>query len=76
MLEEFILAVSMTGLPEDMRYIGHFTSCEMANLYVELNYPDAEDTRCLHEKFMYLPDNFNRKVITTHDITGILQNSY
>lgn len=69
MLAEFILAISMTGLPEDMRYIGHFKSCEIAQLYVELNYPDAEDTRCLHEKFMYLPDNFKKKVIDIHEAT-------
>ena len=45
MLAEFILAISISGLPKDMHYIGHFTSCEVANLYAELNYPDAADVR-------------------------------
>jgi hypothetical protein len=69
MLAEFILAISISGLPKDMHYIGHFTSCEVANLYAELNYPDAADVRCLHEKFMVLPDNFKKKVIDIYERT-------
>jgi len=67
MLAEFILAISISGLPKDMQYIGHFSSCSAANLYAELNYPDAVDVRCLHERFMVLPNNFKKKVIVIYD---------
>ena len=67
MIVEFVLVVSVTTPIESFRYVGHFTSCEQAHLYVELNIPDAKATRCLLEDYIYLPDSVKKRTIRIHD---------
>jgi len=67
MIAEFVLVVSVTVPIEHFRYIGHFTSCEQAHLYVELNIPDVKATRCLLEDYIYLPDSVKKRTIRIHD---------
>ena len=67
MIAEFVLAVSLTGLPQDMKYVGHFMSQEQCVEYVDRHYDDKADARCLHEINMYLPKNVKKRVISVHD---------
>tara|TARA_R110000824_G_scaffold395880_1_gene596962 strand:- start:1941 stop:2165 length:225 start_codon:yes stop_codon:yes gene_type:complete len=61
MIAEFVLVVSVTAPIEHFKYIGHFTSCDQAQLYVELNIPAAKATRCLLEDYIYLPKDLKRR---------------
>ena len=61
MIAEFVLVVSVTVPIEHFKYIGHFTSCDQAQLHVELNIPEAKATRCLLEDYIYLPKDLKRR---------------
>jgi len=65
----FVLVVSVTDMPTDIKYIGTFVNCEQAHLYMDLNIPEAKESRCILEQFMYLPDNFQHNYIEVHDGT-------
>lgn len=67
MIAEFVLVVSVAAPMEHFKYIGHFTSCDQAQLYVELNIPDANATRCLLEDYIYLPEDLKKRIINIHD---------
>lgn len=67
MIAEFVLVVSVTVPIDNFKYIGHFLSCDQAQLYVELNIPDAKATRCLLEDYIYLPDSLRKRTIRIHD---------
>ena len=67
MIVEFVLVVSVTAPIDNFKYIGHFTSCDQAQLYVELNIPDANATRCLLEDYIYLPEDLKKRIINIHD---------
>ena len=66
MLAEFVLIVSVSGMPTDLQYVGHFVNCKQAHQHMELNIPEAKESRCLLEKYMYLPTNFKKRIITIH----------
>tara|TARA_R110002110_G_scaffold86172_3_gene224943 strand:- start:3438 stop:3674 length:237 start_codon:yes stop_codon:yes gene_type:complete len=63
----FVLVVSVVTMPTDFKYIGHFTSCDQADLYIELHIPDKVESRCLLEDYIYLPTDIKKRVITIHD---------
>tara|TARA_R110000822_G_scaffold52925_1_gene136730 strand:- start:16810 stop:17046 length:237 start_codon:yes stop_codon:yes gene_type:complete len=63
----FVLVVSVVTMPTDFKYIGHFTSCDQADLYMELHIPDKVESRCLLEDYIYLPTDIKKRVITIHD---------
>lgn len=67
MIAEFVLVVSVAAPMEHFKYIGHFTSCDQAQLYVELNIPEANATRCLLEDYIYLPEDLKKRIINIHD---------
>ena len=67
MIVEFVLVVSVTAPIDNFKYIGHFTSCDQAQLYVELNIPEAKSTRCLLEDYIYLPEDLKKRIINIHD---------
>ena len=67
MIAEFVLVVSVAAQMEHFKYIGHFTNCDQAQLYVELNIPDANATRCLLEDYIYLPEDLKKRIINIHD---------
>ena len=67
MIAEFVLVVSVTAPIEHFKYIGHFTSCDQADLYMELHIPDKVESRCLLEDYIYLPTDTKKRVITIHD---------
>ena len=67
MIVEFVLVVSVTAPIDNFKYIGHFTSCDQAQLYVELNIPEAKATRCLLEDYIYLPEDLKKRIINIHD---------
>jgi len=66
MIAEFVLVVSVTAPIENFKYIGHFTSCDQAQFYVELNIPEATATRCLMEDYIYLPEDIKKRTINIH----------
>jgi len=70
MLAKFVLVVSVVSMPTDFKYIGHFVDCDQADLYMELNIPDKVESRCLLEEYIYLPDNFKKRVIHLRDSKG------
>lgn len=73
MLANFVLVVSVVTMPTDFKYIGHFVSCDQADLYMELNIPDKVESRCLLEEYIYLPTDMKKRVITIHDgVKGFL----
>jgi len=67
MIAEFVLVVSVAAPMEHFKYIGHFTSCDQAQFYVELNIPEATATRCLMEDYIYLPEDLKKRTINIHD---------
>ena len=67
MIAEFVLVVSVAAPIDNFKYIGHFTSCDQAQLYVELNIPEAKSTRCLLEDYIYLPEDLKKRIINIHD---------
>jgi len=67
MVVEFVLVVSVTAPIDNFKYIGHFTSCDQAQLYVELSIPEAKATRCLLEDYIYLPEDLKKRIINIHD---------
>jgi hypothetical protein len=67
MIAEFVLVVSITSPIDNWLYKGHFVSCEQAQMYVELNIPEAKATRCLLEDYIYLPEDLKKRTINIHD---------
>lgn len=67
MIAEFVLIVSMSAIPTDLKYVGNFVDCKSAQEYLRLNLPDVKESRCLLQKYMYLPDNFKKRIITIDD---------
>ena len=67
MIAEFVLVVSVTAPIEHFKYIGHFTSCDQAQFYVELNILEAKATRCLMEDYIYLPEDVKKRTINIHN---------
>lgn len=59
------LSVGTGGAPTSIpQYVGHFPNCERANHYAEIVFPDAERTTCLHQDYINLPDDIERREIT------------
>lgn len=67
MIAAFVLVVSMTSPVENWVYKGHFMNCEQAQLYVELNIPEAKATRCLLEQYIDLPEDIKKRTINIHN---------
>ena len=67
MLANFVLVVSVVTMPTDFKYIGHFVSCDQADLYMKLHIPNKVESRCLLEEYIYLPTDIKKRVITIHD---------
>ena len=61
MIAEFVLVVSVTSPIDNWIYKGHFMNCKQAQLYVELNIPEAKATRCLLEEYIYLPKDLKKR---------------
>ena len=58
---EYCLIVYLTM--EEPKYIGNFESCAHANNYVQEYYADAPYTKCMHEDYLFLPENFIKREI-------------
>jgi hypothetical protein len=71
MLAKFVLVVSVVSMPTDFKYIGHFVSCDQADVYMELNIPDKVESRCLIEDYIYLPIDIKKRVIHLRDSKGV-----
>lgn len=67
MLAEFVLIVSITSMPGELKYVGHFVNCEQAAKHMKMNMPEVKESRCLLEKYMYLPNNFKKRIFTISD---------
>ena len=49
MIAEFVLVVSVTAPIEHFKYIGHFTSCDQADLYMELHILVVQGEKLKHQ---------------------------
>ena len=63
----FVLVVNLNPLFDQLNYVGHFKSCSHANLYVELHYPDVQESRCLLEEYIVIPKDVKKRIIDVHD---------
>ena len=54
----FVMLINTHPSIPNWEYVGNFTSCDKAALYVELNHPDKVESRCLMKEYIYLPEGF------------------
>jgi hypothetical protein len=59
---EYVLVVYAISM-DNPEYIGHFSSCAVANDYVKEHYPKAHYTTCLFEDYIRLPEGLIKKEI-------------
>jgi len=62
----FVMIISVTEIDE-WKYVGNFTNCKVAQLYVSLHHPDTKATRCLLQDYIKLPEG---TVIKSIDMTN------
>lgn len=62
---EYVLVIYLTSM-NNPQYEGHFESCAKANIYMMENYPEAVYSSCLHEDYIFLPKNLNRREINVY----------
>jgi len=49
MIIEYILLVSLSGMPSDNVYAGSFNSCQEAFTYADVHYTDWRGRTCIRE---------------------------
>ena len=58
----FVMAVSYTESYDDLQYVAHFSDCDKALDYYNLNCKDAKIMMCQLEQYLYMPIGFKSDV--------------
>ena len=59
----FVLVISTNPLVDEFKYYGDFASCQEAHLWMSLHVPEKKSSKCLHQDYIYLPENTIRRKI-------------
>lgn len=64
MIASFVLVVNLMGIPADWQYIGHFSSCNDADMYMKIHFDKVFESKCILEEYIYLPEDLEKVVLT------------